>query len=306
MRRALILAGLGVALVVAALWLGGGLEALRRLAEASARAVQRDLAAAVRALVAGQPGAMVGLLALCFAYGVFHAAGPGHGKLLIGGYGLARRVPVLRLAGLALASSLAQASVAVGLVLILALAFGWARQGIEGVAETLFLPISHALILALGGWLIWRGLRGLRAARQAEAAGPIRLPGQGPHGPDCACGQAHGPSLAQMAEANSPREAAALILAIALRPCSGALFLLIVTWQMGILPAGIAGVYAMGLGTALVTGGVALLAGWSRAGAWAAMPAAWGLLLRRGQPLVEMLAGLIIAAVAAPLVWSSL
>ena len=306
MRRALILSGLGVALVVLALWLGGGIDALRVWAEAGAREVQREMAAAVRALVAGQAGALAGLLALCFGYGVFHAAGPGHGKLLVGSYGLARRVPVLRLAGIALASSLAQSTVAVGLVLGLVMAFGWARASVEGLAEALFLPLSHGLIAALALWLIWRGLRGLRAAHLAAKAGPIRLPGQAGHPPGCACGQSHGPSLRQIEAADSPRAALALIAAIALRPCSGALFLLVIAWQTGILAAGILGVYVMGLGTALVTVAVAVLAGWSREGALAALPARALPSLERGQALVEVMAGAIILAVALPLLVASL
>ena len=308
MRRALIAAGLGVALVMLALWLGGGLDALKAWAEAGARAVQREMAAAVRALVAGQAGALGGLLALCFGYGVFHAAGPGHGKLLVGSYGLARRVPVWRLAGIALASSLAQSTVAVGLVLVLVMAFGWARASVEGLAEAIFLPLSHGLIAALALWLIWRGLRGLRAAHLAAKAGPIRLPGQGgaAHPPGCACGESHGPSLRQIEAADSPRAALALIAAIALRPCSGALFLLVIAWQTGILASGILGVYAMGLGTALVTVAVAVLAGWSREGALAALPARALPLLERGQALVELMAGAIILAVALPLLVASL
>ena len=313
MRRALILAGLGVALVVLALWLGGGLNALKAWAEASARAVQREMAAAVRALVAGQAGALAGLLALCFGYGVFHAAGPGHGKLLVGSYGLARRVPVARLAGIALASSLAQSTVAVGLVLVLVMAFGWARKSVEGLAEAIFLPLSHGLIAALALWLMARGLRGLRAAHLAAKAGPIRLPGQRgagqggvAHPPGCACGDSHGPSLRQIEAADSPRAALALIAAIALRPCSGALFLLVIAWQTGILVQGILGVYAMGLGTALVTLAVAVLAGWSREGALAAMPARMLPALERGQALVELMAGAIILAVALPLLAASL
>ena len=306
MRRALILAGLAVALVLLALWLGGAFGALRVWAEAGAREVQREMAAAVRALVAGQAGALGGLLALCFGYGVFHAAGPGHGKLLVGSYGLAWRVPVWRLAGIALASSLAQSTVAAGLVLILVMVFGWARVSVEGLAEAIFLPLSHGLIAALALWLIWRGLKGLRAAHLAAKAGPIRLPGQGGHSPGCACGDSDGPSLQQIEAANSPRAALALIAAIALRPCSGALFLMVIAWQTGILAQGILGVYAMGLGTALVTVAVAVLAGWSREGALAALPARFLPALERGQSLVELMAGAIILAIALPLLVASL
>lgn len=309
--RAVLLAGLAVALLLALIWATGGGVALRLWAEAGARAVQRDMAGAVRAIATGQPGALTGLLAVAFAYGFFHAAGPGHGKLLIGGYALARRVPLWRLAGLALAASLAQATVAVGLVYALILGLGWARARVEGLAEALFLPLSHAVILGIGIWLLIRGLRGLR--RMAPARGPggvlagrkiggAVIMGGHVHGPDCGCGQAHGPTLEQAAAVTSWRAALALIAAIALRPCSGALFLLIVSWQMGIAGAGIAGVYAMGLGTALVTVLVALLAVWSREG----MRAAWPRRLAGLAPGLELAGGALLTAVALPLLLASL
>lgn len=310
--RPLVLAGLAVALGLVLLWATGGLTAVRVWAEAGAREVQRDLAGAVRGIAAGQPGAVAGLLGIAFAYGFFHAVGPGHGKLLIGGYGLARRVPILRLAGLALAASLAQATVAVLMVYGLVLGLGWARTRVEGLAQDLFLPLSHAAILALALWLVWRGLRGLRAATLAAPAGGLlggrqvggaRLLGHGATcATDCACGAGHGVTLAQAATVTTWREAVALVAGVAFRPCSGALFLLIVSWQMGIAAAGIAGVYAMGLGTALVSIAVALLAVWSREGALAALPPG----LARAVPLLEFTAGLVIAAVAAPLLWQSL
>lgn len=96
-----------------------------------------------------------------------------------------------------------------------------------------------------------------RAFRHAAHAGAA--PGQPPgahhdhhaaHDPACGCGHAHGPTVAEVAAVTSPREIAALILAIAIRPCTGALFLLAISFGLGIPVAGILATLAMGLGTA--------------------------------------------------------
>lgn len=290
--RALALSGLAVALGLAVLWWSGGLAGLRHWAEGAARDVQRDLAGAVRAIATGQSGALAGLLAVSFGYGFFHAVGPGHGKLLIGGYGLARRVPFLRLAGLALASSLAQATVAVVLVYAFVLALGWARTRLVKVGDAVFLPLSSLAVAGIGIWLVARGLRGLRWGTPESADHGHHE--HHDHGADCGCGHAHGPTLEQAGAVTGWHEAATLIAGIALRPCSGALFLLIVSWQMGIALAGIAGVYAMGLGTALVTVAVAGLSVWAREGIFAAVPQG----LSRVAPFIELTVGLVVTALA--------
>lgn len=289
MRRTLTLAGLAVALALALLWLGGGLDRLALWAAEAQRAAQDRLAGAVRALRAGQPGAVVGLLGICFLYGLLHAAGPGHGKALIGGYGLARRVPVGRLAGLALAASLAQAAVAVALVAAVTGILGLGRDAVTAAGQGWVTVAGNAMVAGLGLWLMLRGWQGLRRGRA-----PDHEPGHA-HPPGCGCGHAHGPSLDEAARIHSFRDAALLVAGIALRPCTGALFLLVLTWQLGIFGSGIAGAFAMGLGTATVTIGVAALAVWSREGALATLP---GVGLARALPLVELLAGAILLAAA--------
>ena len=102
MRRAVLSLGAIVALCLLALWLSGGLVLLERWVMEAQRVVQDQLAAGVRAIKQGKPGALVALLSVCFSYGVLHAAGPGHGKVLIGGYGVGRRVPFWSLAGISL------------------------------------------------------------------------------------------------------------------------------------------------------------------------------------------------------------
>ncbi len=297
MRRGLTVAGLGLALALAALWLAGGFEGLSAWIAAAQKAAQDRLAGAVRALKTGEAGAWAGLLAVCFTYGLLHAAGPGHGKALIGGYGVARRVPMGRLAGLALASALAQAGVAVVLVHGALAVLGLTRDAVTAAGEGWVTTAGNTLIAALGLWLVWRGARGLkRGAGQGGGHGHDHAHGHGhdhghdhahdhghahdhhhhdhhDHGPDCGCGHAHGPTLDEVAQTATLRDATLLVAGIALRPCSGALFLLVLTWQLGIAGAVSPGPSPWARALASVTVAVALLAVWGREGCWPPFPA---------------------------------
>lgn len=314
MPRTLMTIALVVAVIGLGLWLTGALAPLQQALSAAQRETQDGLAAAVRAVRGGTPGAMAALLALTFGYGVLHAAGPGHGKLLIGGYAVARRVRTGPVIALALGASLAQAAVAVVLVYAAVGVLDWTRDAVVGVSDTVMTPVSHALVALLGLWLVSRSLRRLWRQNQT-AARKQRIPStpqrsgvpdlraavahghlHRDHVHDDACNHAHGPTLAEMAEVATGRDAALLIAGVAVRPCSGALFLLIMTWHLGIGAAGIAGVFAMGLGTALVTIGAALLAVWARQGAARGLAGAG---VTRALPLLELGVGLLILIVAA-------
>ena len=307
MRRALMLAGLGLAGLLAVLWVGGAFDSLMRGLATAQRGVQNELAAAIRALRGGEPGALAAFWALCLGYGVLHAAGPGHGKLVIGGYGLARRVPVGRLAGLALASSLAQAAVAVVLVYAVLAVLQLGRGAVEGAAERWVTPVGHAMIAGLGLWLVWRGVRGLWPGAPGGAGAALQDHHHDhdhhdhDHGPHCA--HAHGPTPDQVAKLTGWRDGLALIAGIALRPCSGALFVLVLTWQLGIALAGVVGAFVMGAGTALVTVAAALLSVWLREGAFAGFG---GARVARALPVIELTVGAVIAVAAIGLLVGSL
>ncbi len=305
MRRAVSFAGLVLVALGMVLWLTGALGPFAEGLQIAQRAAQERLAGAIRALRGGEPGALVAFWAVCFGYGVLHAAGPGHGKLVIGGYGVARRVPVGRLAGLALASSLAQAAVAVGLVYAALAVLGLTRTAVEGAAERWVTPIGHAMIAGLGLWLIWRGWRGIQ---RAEGRGDARdhhdhhhQDSGHVHGPTCT--HAHGPTMDEVERVGSFRDGLAVVAGIALRPCAGALFVLVLTWQLGIGLAGVAGAFVMGLGTSVVTVGAALLAVWAREGALSGLSSG---AVARAMPAVQLGVGAVIAVAAVGLLIQSL
>ena len=299
MQRALILA-LGLATAVLLwLWLGGAGSQITAWAAGEQREFQNGIARTLRALRGGEAGAYALLLGSCFAYGFFHAIGPGHGKLLVGGYGVARAVPMLRLSLIALVSSLGQAVTAIVLAYSGIWLLGLTRERMVDTAEDWLAPLSYGLIALIGLWLVWRGLRHLRRAQAVQ--------GHDHHGTNEACGSCghkHGPSLDETAQASGLRDALILIGGIAIRPCTGALFVLLITWQMGIAMAGIAGAFAMALGTASVTVAVGVVAAGFRGGIWRAVAQAGALVWV--MPVIEIAAGLFVVALSGALLLRAL
>ena len=112
------------------------------------------MAAKVHALH-GDPGAVWGLIALGLAYGVFHAAGPGHGKAVIASYMLANERSLKRGAVLALLAALLQATVAVALVGAAGFVFNATASEMNRAADWLQLA-SYGGVAAIGLWLVWR------------------------------------------------------------------------------------------------------------------------------------------------------
>lgn len=268
------------------LWGFGGASDVTRWAATEQRAVQNSLAVALRALRAGDTWALLSLIALCFAYGFVHAAGPGHGKLLMGGYAIGTEVPRRRVVMLTLAGALGQALTAIALVAVGAAIFGLGRTQMVNLADGYLSVVSAAAIALVGLWLVLRGVMRVRRMRSTEAV---------PAGTCATCGHAHAPSPADMKRATDWRSALAVVVAVAVRPCTGALFVLILTFSMGLTAAGILGVLAMALGTALVTLAVALGAWHFRGGLAARIDGPAGLRVMAG---LEVVAGLTIAVVS--------
>ncbi|MDD9719378.1 hypothetical protein PVW51_01680 [Sulfitobacter sp. PR48] len=302
MRRILTLAAVAVLVLLAAFWAIGGFDQIALWAAGLQRSFQNTIAGALRAARAGDEGAVLTLLGACFAYGLAHAAGPGHGKVLIGGYGMGSNVPMLRLSVIAGLASLGQAVAAVVLVYTGVLALDLGREALVGVTEDIMAPASYAAITAIGLWLFLRGSR--KAFARPSGTSHHHDHGAGhDHGVCHECGHAHGPTLEQVQQVHSLRAAIGLIAGIAIRPCTGALFVLVITWQMGIGGLGIGGAFAMALGTAVVTIAVGLTAGGLRGGLLAGISGsarlaktAAGLEVMAGLTVIVLAGGLLVRA----------
>ena len=72
-------------------------------------------------------------------------------------------------------------------------------------------------------------------------------------------GHAHGPEPEELAGAGGWRRGLSAIVAVGLRPCSGAIIVLVFALAQGLFWAGIASTFVMGLGTAITVAAIATL-----------------------------------------------
>lgn len=184
---------------------------------------------------------------LSFLYGVFHAAGPGHGKVIISSYVLANERQLRRGVTLSFLSALLQSLVAIGLVLV---ASGLLRLTAMAMSDiTNWMAIgSYGLIALLGAWLATRKLIGRGHSHDHHHH-------HHDHGEHCD----HHVVRPEQASGDW-RAALGVIVSVGLRPCSGALVVMVFALTQDLLAAGIFATLLMGLGTAITVAVLASLA----------------------------------------------
>ncbi len=255
--------GIGVGLavfVIAAIWFwqSGQYAQMTQWAVTQQRTFQNELAALIIKARKGEAGIVWGLIAASGLYGFVHALGPGHGKFLIGSAGLGSRATARTMAVLAMASALAQGLTAVVLVYaglgLLSAGTGWAVKATDEVLT----PLSYAVIAAIGLVLIWRGGWALWRSFTATSHKSDHDHSHHVHDEACGCGHRHGPTVEEVENVRGWRDALALIAGIAIRPCTGAVMVLVIAWQTGLHVLGLGAVTAMALGTGAFTAMVAL------------------------------------------------
>ena len=237
------------------------------------RRLNDNLARQVNAYKSGGAIAPVlAILLLSFLYGLFHAAGPGHGKFVVAAYFLANRASPrdgVIMSGLI---ALTQALVAIGLVSVFALSLDAGTLELIGNATWVELA-SYALIVLLGLWMIWGGIVG-RGCSHGHGPGGHHEHEHGDFGPA-------EPGLRAMVP---------VAVAAGLRPCTGSVIVLLFTLANGIFIVGILGSLVMALGVAITVSAIGLAAIYARRGAARASNTRPGLAIYRN--LAHRVAGL--------------
>lgn len=265
------------------------------------QAFYRSLTDALKAM-REDPSSLVTLIGLSFAYGVFHAAGPGHGKAVISSYLLANEIELRRGILISFVSAILQGMVAIAVVGTAYLVLRGTSISMTDATRTLEIA-SYAMIVAFGIWLLVRKLRtsfahatpsaataGLFERTDApsgssvtaslfaspseptsskEAAGSRFRAVAVAHDHDALapgsvcheCGIAHLPDPSLLGGSTfSLRDAWSAVIAVGMRPCSGALLVMTFSLLNGLLLGGILSVFAMALGTAITVSVLASLA----------------------------------------------
>jgi nickel/cobalt exporter len=196
------------------------------------------------------------LMAVSFAYGVFHAAGPGHGKAVISAYVLSSGESLRRGVLISFASAFVQALSAIAIVLIGSIALRVTAQSMTVATQWIEIA-SYALIALVGAWLLFAKITG-RGHHHHHHDGHVHDDhGHGDHDHhehDHAHGHHHGSAAKSLAAAWSA------ILAVGIRPCSGAIIILVFALTQGLFLAGVAATFVMAIGTGLTVAALAVLA----------------------------------------------
>jgi len=253
------------------------------------------------------------LLGISFIYGIFHAAGPGHGKAVISSYLVANNETWKRGVALSFASAIVQALTAIAIVGIAAVLLG-ATAKMMGDTVRVIEEVSYGLIILIGLRLLWvKGRAFVSLLRQrgdghhAHDHGHDHHHHHGhdhghahghhhhDHGDEAhAWGHAHAPEPAELTGKHWLRRGLAATVAVGLRPCSGAIIVLVFALAQGLFWIGVASTFVMGLGTAITVATIATIAVAARgfAGRLAKAKPGAGLIALRG--LETAAAGLII------------
>ncbi len=239
------------------------------------------------------------LMGFSLMYGVLHALGPGHGKVVIATFLATHPTKVKTSLQLTLAAAVVQGGVAILLVTVMLVVLGLSSRQLH-LSSYWLEKGSYLMVAALGLWLCWRALRKIWHALRPMPAMKIQriVPVGHQHSDSCGCGHQHVPDSQMLDKAVNGRTKAIVVLSMGLRPCSGAIMMLLFSKVIGVYGWGVLSALAMAGGTALTVSAMALLVQVSRALALklsrGASPAGWQ---KVGWSGLSLVGGVLLVAV---------
>ena len=242
---------------------------------------QRNLHVEMTALlqqVASQPGQVgVTLMGFSLVYGILHAVGPGHGKVVIATFLATHPTKMKTSIRLTLAAAVLQGGVAIALVTIMLTVLQLSSRQLH-ISSYWLEKGSYLLVAGLGLWLCWRAaarmvhllrkpkmvIRNVLPATQVGVH-PHQYQHKHQHHEQCGCGHQHVPDSGMLDKAVSGKTKALVVLSMGLRPCSGAIMMLLFAKVIGVYWWGVLSALTMAVGTAITVTAMALLVQVSRA-----------------------------------------
>lgn len=222
--------------------------------------LQALLVGMLRNIEAEPFNASLSLISFSFLYGVFHAAGPGHGKVVISTYLLSQKTQLRRGIILSVSSALVQGISAIILVTAATWLFNLSMRKAQLIVGDIELA-SFALVSLAGLFIVlWRARHIVRLFyRRGDTE-----EGQHHHH-DEACGHAHHPTGKALETDVSILSFLGIIASVGIRPCSGAVIVLLLANSLNLKIAGLLSVLSMSIGTALTVSIIAVIAVYARA-----------------------------------------
>lgn len=266
------------------------------------REVNQQMSTLLKAVAENPTQAGGSLLIFSFVYGVLHALGPGHGKVVITTWLATHPSKLKSSISLTLASSLLQGLVAIGLVVIVLSVLQLPARQLHQSGFWLE-KASYALVGVLGVMLCWRALKTLRSLLKRPKFTAFTPHHE--HHENCGCSHQHLPSQEQLQSGDDWRARLMIILSMGMRPCSGALMVLLFSKVIGVFYWGMASALAMAAGTSLTITSLALFVHSFRRIAIRLSGNRAPVLWRRVGWTTLALAGGVFLVVAAAVMWAS-